>query len=217
MSARYTRESVARAVGAARSLSEVVSVLGGTPSPGSRAYLRRLLRDWRIDASHLEAEGVRHTERRLRAVVREASSVADVVRRLGISPVGGNQAHIARRIAALDIDTGHFGVRRRATPAASSRGRGGSLLVLGAPGEGRIRGDRLRRALLRAGVQEKCGECGQGPEWQGRPLRLEVDHVNGRHWDNRPDNLRLLCPNCHAVTDTHRGRRRARRGSGAGG
>ncbi|WP_347877196.1 HNH endonuclease signature motif containing protein [Streptomyces sp. 8K308] len=55
----------------------------------------------------------------------------------------------------------------------------------------------------------ECCECGQGTEWQGRPLRLEVDHINARYWDNRPENLRPLCPNCHAVTDTYRARGRA--------
>ncbi|MER5832314.1 HNH endonuclease [Streptomyces sp. NPDC002130] len=50
--------------------------------------------------------------------------------------------------------------------------------------------------------------CGTGPWWNGKPLRLEVDHVSGDWWDNRPGNLQLLCPNCHAVTDTYRGRRR---------
>ncbi len=53
--------------------------------------------------------------------------------------------------------------------------------------------------------------CGTGPERNGLPLRLEVDHVNGDWWDNRRENLQLLCPNCHAVTDTYRGRRRRAR------
>ncbi len=40
----------------------------------------------------------------------------------------------------------------------------------------------------------------------GRPIPLELDHINGRRDDNRLDNLRILCPNCHAQTETYRGK-----------
>lgn len=56
------------------------------------------------------------------------------------------------------------------------------------------------------------GRSGTGPERNGLPLRLEVDHINGDWWDNRKENHQLLCPNCHAVTDTYRGRKRRARG-----
>lgn len=207
MPARYTRELVAQAVAEGTSLSDVITRLGGTPTNGGRAYLRRLITNWSVDCSHFDQEGVRHTERRLRAVVRESTSIAEVVRRLGISPVGGNQAHIGRRIARLGIDVSHF------TPNSGARRPRRSLsdrLVLGTPDDGRIQSDRLRRHLLRRGLKDLCSMCGTGPVWNGAPLRLEVDHINGDWWDNRPENLRLLCPNCHAATDTYRGRKRRR-------
>ncbi|MFI0938916.1 HNH endonuclease signature motif containing protein [Streptomyces sp. NPDC021020] len=204
MAARYTREALAEAARTARDMDDAVRRCGGSPTPSSRRYLRRKFAEAGIDASHLAPERARHTESRLREAVAAATSVKDVVRRLGINPVGGNHAHISRRIAAYGIDTGHF----RRTPGRRPDPDGPGPLRLRTPGEGRTPGTRLRQALLAAGVPERCAMCGTGPEWNGRPLVLEVDHVDGTWWDNRPENLRLLCPNCHTVTDTYRGRKR---------
>lgn len=63
----------------------------------------------------------------------------------------------------------------------------------------------LRANLLRA-VSPKCVECGIGPEWNGRPLSLQMDHIDGNSDNNDAGNLRLLCPNCHSQTETWRGR-----------
>ncbi|WP_319112662.1 hypothetical protein [Streptomyces europaeiscabiei] len=59
-----------------------------------------------------------------------------------------------------------------------------------------------RRALLELDAPEECARCGLGPEWLGRPMTLEVDHINGDRSDDRSENPRRPCPNCHAVTDT---------------
>ncbi len=60
----------------------------------------------------------------------------------------------------------------------------------------------LKRRLIEAGIlEEKCGECGLS-EWRGKRLCIQMDHVNGINTDNRLENLRMLCPNCHSQTET---------------
>ncbi|MDX2674633.1 HNH endonuclease [Streptomyces sp. NRRL_ISP-5395] len=206
--ARYTRELLEEAARMTTNATDAVRWCGRTPTPGSRRYLRQKMAEAGISTSHFADTRVRHTEERLRELVARSTSVAEVVRRLGISPVGGNQAHIGRRITALRIDTSHF----TAAPPGGRRSKGssGDLLTLRTPSDGRVPGERLRREIVHMGVENKCAECGNNGEWLGQPLRLEVDHVNGDWWDNRPENLRLLCPNCHAATDTYRGRKRRR-------
>lgn len=51
-----------------------------------------------------------------------------------------------------------------------------------------------------------CSECGQEPEWKGKPLTLQLEHKNGINNDNRKENLCFLCPNCHSQTETYAGR-----------
>ncbi len=48
----------------------------------------------------------------------------------------------------------------------------------------------------------RCAVCSQPPKWNGEPLVLPIDHINGRTWDNRREYLRFLCPNCHSQTQT---------------
>lgn len=69
----------------------------------------------------------------------------------------------------------------------------------------------IKGRLLAEGLKEaRCERCGL-TEWHGRPLALELHHVNGDGRDNHLDNLLLLCPNCHSQTDTWGGRNKGRR------
>jgi hypothetical protein len=54
----------------------------------------------------------------------------------------------------------------------------------------------------RLGIANACTSCSLGPEWNGRPLTLELDHIDGDRLNNELVNLRLHCPNCHAQTET---------------
>lgn len=69
----------------------------------------------------------------------------------------------------------------------------------------------VKRVLLEAGILcNVCDECGLG-EWRGKPLSIQIDHVNGKRDDHRIENLRMLCPNCHSQTDTYGGRNNRRK------
>lgn len=70
--------------------------------------------------------------------------------------------------------------------------------------------NKLRHRLLKEGIKEyKCENC-QRTTWNDLPIPLELDHKNGSNSDHRLENLQLLCPNCHAQTDTYRGKNRGR-------
>ncbi len=63
----------------------------------------------------------------------------------------------------------------------------------------------FKKRLIKEGYKEsKCSECGNEGEWNDKHLELELDHINGDSRDNRLENLRILCPNCHSQTPTFR-------------
>lgn len=69
---------------------------------------------------------------------------------------------------------------------------------------------KLAKRLLKEGIKEhKCENC-EITEWNNLPVPLELDHIDGNSYNHQKDNLRFLCPNCHAQTSTHRGRNKCR-------
>ena len=70
----------------------------------------------------------------------------------------------------------------------------------------------LKPRLISENILEyKCIECGNTGEWNGKPITLQLDHVNGVYNDNRVENLRFLCPNCHSQTDTFRSKNKSKK------
>lgn len=63
---------------------------------------------------------------------------------------------------------------------------------------------KLKLRLLREGIKlHKCEHCGL-TEWLEQTIPLELHHVDGNRYNNSLKNLKLLCPNCHALTDNYR-------------
>ena len=105
----------------------------------------------------------------------------------------------------------HFGFARRTFWEAVRRGAVRTrpqampielLLVVGR----RTNRSHLKLRLVGAGLKEnRCEECGI-VEWRGRSLSMALHHVNGDGLDNRLENLKFLCPNCHSQTENFAGR-----------
>lgn len=145
----------------------------------------------------------RPTPGELHAAVAGSVSLAEVLRRLERPDNGTQRAHLRRWIAEDRLTTEHFlgQAHQRGKRRPASARRPEDILVKQDGGR-RTRTVVLRRALREMGLPEACADCGIGPEWLGKPMTLEVDHINGNWSDDRLENLRLLCPNCHAVTST---------------
>ena len=145
------------------------------------------------------------TDTDLIASVAESTSMAQVLRRIGLRAAGGNYEQVKVRINSLRLATEHW------TGQAHLRGKTNphvrrhplqSILRRGTV----YQSNKLRKRLLREGVLEpKCSSCGE-VEWLGRLIPLELDHIDGDKTNNQLDNIRLICPNCHALTPTYRGK-----------
>ncbi|MFH8409461.1 HNH endonuclease signature motif containing protein [Streptomyces sp. NPDC018019] len=212
----YTRERLAEAAASSHTLSEALVALGVDPKGPGRRYLRERMRSMGIDTSHFTGDGVRWTREVLEHAVASSTNVCEVLRHLGLDVVGGHHTHISRRIRALGIDTSHFTGRSRTKPVSRRRCGDRLLVEMPATGARRVPSSSLKAAMLARGVTDQCAWCGTGPVWHGSTIPLEVDHLDGDWRNNRLENLRILCPNCHSVTDSYRGRSKGTRAGRAG-
>lgn len=136
----------------------------------------------------------------LEPIVKISFTVAEVMRKLNIRWSGGSQANITNRIKRFDLDMSHFLGQHLMKGKIGIRKKPTDILILRKDNR-RAHAYLLRRALIEQGVPYKCFECDRGPLWNNKELRLHIDHRNRNWMDDRKENLRFLCPNCHSQTE----------------
>ncbi|MFF7213391.1 HNH endonuclease [Streptomyces sp. NPDC008238] len=208
---RYTREVLENAAACCGSIREVLEQLDVPPYDSAYGHIERRLAHFGIDTSHFVRTPAKEPPlidvHELGRAVGRSTSLAGVVRRLGLPDNGTSRRRLKQAIAERGLSTAHFTGQAHARGVPSPRRKPAEdTLQLLAAGSPRTSRRMLHRALQEKDVPYKCRACGTGPVWQGLSITLEIDHVNGDRLDNRVSNLRYLCPSCHSQTAGFAGR-----------
>lgn len=219
---RWTDAQLAAAVAEATNLYGVFQALGMRVGGGAWIRMQDHIHRLGLDTSHWPAgpvtdpQGARPerpswTDAEMLEAATDARSVRQVMGRLGLDPDRKRgRREVERRLRDVGIEptslsgqgwaAGTDRPTRRARPLAD-------ILVRGST----VGSSKLRQRLLREGVlQPRCASC-HLDEWLGQAIPLQLDHIDGDRTNNLLVNLRLLCPTCHALTDTYCGRNIRRR------
>ena len=155
----------------------------------------------------------KYTEQELREAVASSFSFRQTLSKLSLREAGGNYKIMRKLIKEFEINHDHF------TGQAHLKGKKNlwhpitpleNILVDGSC----YQTFKLKNRLLKAGLLEKrcyMEGCCITQTWNGKPINLRLDHINGKNDDNRLENLRLLCPNCDSQLETFCGRNKRKK------
>ena len=153
-----------------------------------------------------------YTKEWLEELCADSYSYAEVLSKAGRKQGGGNQSVLKKKIEEFNIDISHFtGQRWYDAPDKQCNFCNQSKEKYTLE-EVFCKNSPVTQKILRGYVERhkvldyKCIKCGCDGNWQDGVISLEIDHIDGDNSNNEISNLRYLCPNCHALTDTYRGR-----------
>lgn len=188
------------------SLSSLLSTLNiNSRDTRSRTKILEMISNYGISWDRGSNRNKRFDDATLISAVEKALCLSDVIRGVGLLPVGRNHQTVQRRIDKLGLSTTHFNV-------SEALKRNKKQSVASADPVEYIKTasrQRLRPLVIRYDLVEyKCVSCGNDGNWLNKPITLELDHMDGDSTNNEINNLRFLCPNCHSQTETFGRKRR---------
>lgn len=149
-----------------------------------------------------------YTPTELQKLLDESNSYKDLLKKLNMCDHGSNYITLRKVIAEYNLDLTKISENRMQNNYSQIKKihQKKPLDEILVEDSTYTNGTNLKSRLFSAGLKEhKCEHCGL-TEWLGKPIPLEIHHKNGIHNDNRLENLELICPNCHAFTDTYAGK-----------
>lgn len=209
------RDTIATAVATASNYTEAIVLLGMNPKGSvTRRKLNQAIAKHTISTKHFNS-GTWSNADTIRCVVANSLSITDMLERLQLQPRSGNYTTATKYIQRYNIDTNHFNpvlsgqIKKRKTAH--------EVIPLIDILDGlypTYKTYTLKKRMIDAGyLIDQCSECGLR-DWNGKPITLDLDHINGIYNDHVRSNLRLLCPNCHSQTDTYKGRNKKQKNKG---
>ena len=146
---------------------------------------------------------IKYTKELMEEAVKNSFSYAEVCRKIGLKPVGNNYKTVKSKIKLYNLDIFHFTGQRWNKGKSFTEETAIHKLEDVLQKDIIYSSDSLKKRLIKAGIKNnECELC----HISGEEVPLELHHINGDHYDNRIENLQILCPNCHSKTPNFRNR-----------
>ena|SRR5690606_1649736 len=135
-----------------------------------------------------------YTDEDILREVENVKSMAQLLKNLGLKPTGGNYDNMKRNLQRLGVTADHW------TGKLWSKGE----RLKDWSQYKTTKAARVHLIRERGGCCEMCGLS----EWLDQPMKFEIHHIDGDRTNNNSENLQVLCPNCHSLTDNWKNTRR---------
>lgn len=142
----------------------------------------------------------------LAKLTKQSSSLGEILKIFGLENKGGNSRTLKRRLDEENIDYSHIKLGLNSNKGRKFYVESLSFEELFRENSPHGRSTLKKYIIKNSLIPYKCSKCGLENLWNGKPLVLILDHINGIPNDDRLENLRFLCPNCNSQEDTFAGK-----------